>query len=119
MLLTGAGRAVRGEQVSAHKYLAFFALDFLIGLLVRNKPFARPELVDRLDPWRRFDQLDPALAADMLAAVRLPPIEAALRLLDIAERELRDRLRDYPARAAAVVRTALQRLSMERRLGGR
>jgi hypothetical protein len=115
MLLTGAARAARRERLSAHKYLGFFAPDFLIGLLVRNKPFAMPERVDRLDPWRRFEELDPALSADMLAAVRLPPTEAALRLLDIAERELRDQLRDFPARAAAVVRAALQHLCLEPR----
>jgi hypothetical protein len=110
-LLTGAARAARGEHLSAHKYLAFFAADFLLGLLVRNKRFRGSELIDRLDPWRRFDQLDPALAADLLAAVRLTPTKAALRLLDIAERELRDVLPDYPARAAEVARSALRRLT--------
>lgn len=109
-LLTGACRAARGEQLSAHKYLAFFAPDFLLGLLVRNRPFPRPELIDALDPWRGFDRLAPALAADLHAAVRLPPVDAALCILDIAERELRDVLPDYPAPAAAVVRAALQRL---------
>jgi hypothetical protein len=110
-LLTGASRAARGEQMSAHKYLAFFAPDFLLGLLVRNKPSARPERIDRLDPWRRFDELDPAVAGELLAAVRLSPQEAALRLLDLADRELRCRLPDYPTRAAEVVRAALCRLA--------
>lgn len=110
-LLTGAARAARGEHLSADKYVRRFALDFLIGLLVRNKPLARPELIDPLDPWRRFDEIDPAAAADILAATRLPTAEAALRLLDIAERELRGVLPEYPARVAAVVRAALQRLA--------
>jgi hypothetical protein len=110
-LLTGASRAARGEQLSAHKYLAFFAPDFLLGLLVRNRPFAQPRRIDRLDPWRRFDELDPAVAGELLAAVRLAPREAALRLLDLTDRELRHRLPDYPARAAEVVRAALRRLT--------
>jgi hypothetical protein len=111
-LLTGAARTARGEHLSAHKYIRFFALDFLLGLLVRNKPSAQPELIDPLDPWRRFDDLDPAVAADIRAAVRLPTVEAAVRLLDIADRELRTLLPDYPARAAEVVRSALHRLSL-------
>jgi hypothetical protein len=110
-LLTGATRAARGEQLSAHKYIRYFAPDFLIGLLVRSKPSAHGELIDPLDAWRHFDQLDPAVAADLRAAVRLPAIEAALCLLEIAERELRAAIPDYPASAAAVVRSALQRLS--------
>lgn len=110
-LLTGATRAARGEHLSAYKYITSIALDFLLGLLVRNKPLSQPELTDSLDPWRRFEQLHPAIAADLRAAVQLPAIEAALRLLDIAERELRPVLPDYPARAAEVVRSALCRLS--------
>jgi hypothetical protein len=110
-LLTGATRAARGEYLSAHKYITSFALDFLLGLLVRNKPSTRPELIDSLDPWRRFEQLYPTIAVDLHAAVRRPAIEAALRLLDIAERELRAVLPDYPARSAEVVRSALHRLA--------
>ena len=111
ILLTGAARAARGEHLSAHKYIRFFALDFLIGLLVQNKPSAQPELIDPLDAWRRFDDLDPAVAADIHAAVRLPTVEAAIRLLDIADRELRCLLPNYPARAAEVARSALHRFS--------
>jgi hypothetical protein len=111
MLLTGATRAARGEHLSAHKYIAFFALDFLLGLLVRNKPSTQPELIDSLDAWRHFDQLAPAVAADLRAAVRFPTAAAALRLLDIADRELRSLLPDYPARAAEVARSTLHRLS--------
>lgn len=110
VLLTGAARAARGEHLSAHKYIRFFALDFLIGLLVRNKPLAQPELIDPLDPWRRFEDLDPAVAADIRAAVQLPAVQAVVRLLDITERELRSVLPDYPARAAMIVRSALHRL---------
>jgi hypothetical protein len=113
ILLTGATRAARGEQLSAHKYIRYFAPDFLIGLLVRNKPSANAELIDRLDAWRRFDQLDPAVAADLRAAVGLPAIEAALCLLEIAERELSAALPDYPASAAEVVYSALRRLAAD------
>jgi hypothetical protein len=113
ILLTGATRAARGEQLSAHKYIRYFAPDFLIGLLVRNKPSANAELIDRLDAWRRFDQLDPGVAADLRAAVGLPAIEAALCLLEIAERELSAALPDYPASAAEVVYSALRRLAAD------
>jgi hypothetical protein len=68
--------------------------------------------VNSLDPWRRFEQINPAVASDLHAAVRLPAIEAAVRLLDVADRELRAVLPEYPARAAEVVRSALQRRSV-------
>jgi hypothetical protein len=110
MLLTGARRAARGEHLSAHKYIAYFALDWLLGLLIDREPMADPTLIDRLDPWRRFDQIHPALAGELLAAVQLPTIEAAMRLLDIGERELRGVLPEYPERAAGVVRSELRRL---------
>ena len=46
-------------------------------------------MAPRLDPWRRFDQLYPSLSADLHGALQHPTIEAAIRLLGIAERELR------------------------------
>jgi hypothetical protein len=116
-LLTGAARAARGEHLSAHKYIRFFALDFVLGLLVRNKPLARSELIDPLDAWRRFDDLDPAVAAELHAILQLPVIEAAMRLLDLTECELRAVLPDYPTRAAEVVRSALHRLSAKAGIG--
>ena len=62
-------------------------------------------------PGAKFDHLDRVVAADLLAAARLPAVEAAIRLLDITDRELRDVLPDYPAHAAKIVRSALDRLS--------
>ncbi len=109
-LLTGASRAARGEFLSAHKYLRCFVPDLLLGLLARYKNAPGERLADPLDPWRRWEQIDPALAAEMLAAVELPLMDAALPLLDLADRELGAVLPGYPVEAAAAVRRALNQL---------
>lgn len=106
-LLTGGRRAARGEYLGAHKYIAYFAPDILLELLARRDGGDPPKRSDPLDPWRRFERVDPMLAAELLATLRLPSVEAARRLLEIAERELAAVVSDYPARAVAVIRRVL------------
>jgi len=108
-LLTGACRAARGEHLSAQKYLAYHALDMLLGLLARRDP-SEPDGRDPLDPWRRVESTDAQLATELLSVLRLPAIEAARRLFEIALRELRPDIPDFPEGAAAVVRRELERL---------
>lgn len=58
-------------------------------LLARSLPGANASLLDGFDPLRRFERVHPELGAELAAAVALPQPEAALRLLDVLERELR------------------------------
>jgi hypothetical protein len=101
---------LRDEHLSAHKYIAYFALDMLLGLLVRREPASHPNGSDPLDPWRRFEQTNPTLAAELRSAVRMPEIQVALRLMEITERELAGRVADFPMEAARAVRRAPDRL---------
>ena len=60
--------------------------------------------MDNLAPTRRFDQVYPELAAGLDAAANLPPAEAALLMLDVAEPALRQYMPDFPEQHIAVAR---------------
>ena len=55
---------------------------------------SRPELVDILGASRRFERLYPEIAAEFDEIANLPPVDGALRLLELAERE--DWLEEIP-----------------------
>jgi hypothetical protein len=69
-------------------------------------PPARPGIVDPLEPLRRIEQALPALGRELDAALALPTPQAAIALLDIAERELAHRVASFPTAAFAVARAA-------------
>lgn len=54
-LLTGVGRAARGEILSSNTYINYFAIDLLLTLVARYIPTAQPTLVDALDARRRCE----------------------------------------------------------------
>lgn len=112
-VLTGAGRVARGEYLAAHKYLRYSVPAFLLDILGCYKYPPRPPLGDCLDPWRRWEQIDPAVAAELRAVIELPLAEVAAGLLDLADRELRPVLPGYPVQVAETVRLALQRLTAQ------
>jgi hypothetical protein len=88
MFVTGAlvayGRARRGELLSA----SFFVVQTLRHLtaLVGDAP-----ILDDLDPLRRFERAYPELGSELASIVRRSPAVAAVALLDVGERELRER----------------------------
>jgi len=79
-------RSARGELLSARQYLDGFAVDQLLNLVA---PPLAPER-DRLDPRRRLEKRSPDLAAEIVALCNLVIPKAALRMLEIAERELKE-----------------------------
>jgi hypothetical protein len=87
MLVTGAlvahGRARRGELLSA----SFFVIQCVRHLtaLLGDAP-----ILDDLDSLRRFELVYPELGLELASIVQRPPAPAAVALLDVAERELRD-----------------------------
>ena len=101
-LLSGVGRARRGELQSASGLIRFEAITHLLRVLAAEFAPDDPRL-DPLDPHRRFDAALPELASDIEAACRLEPIAAAGALLDLAEREL-STSRVYNERAVRVAR---------------
>ncbi|MEZ4770101.1 MAG: hypothetical protein R2844_16925 [Caldilineales bacterium] len=95
-LAVGAGRFRRGERLSGHLFVKSYATEHLLRLLARYLTPERPELLDTLAPSRRFELLFPAVAAELDEIENLPPVDGALRLLDLAERELAGRMADFP-----------------------
>jgi len=79
-------RSERGETLSARQYLDGFAVNQLLNLV--TSPL-NPER-DRLDPRRRLEKSAPDLAAEIVALSNLVIPLAALRMFEIAERELKE-----------------------------
>ena len=79
-------RDERGETLSARQYLDGFAVNQLLNLIT---PPLHPER-DRLDPRRRLEKRSPDLATEIIALRNLVIPTAALRMFEIAERELKE-----------------------------
>jgi lincosamide nucleotidyltransferase B/F len=84
-------RHCRGEFLSARQYLDGFAINQLLSLIAKYDRETGAGGNDVLDPRRRLELRSPELAAEVLATrnERLP--EGALQLLEIAERELKQK----------------------------
>ena len=111
-LAVGAGRYRRGERLSGQLFVKSYATEHLVRLLARYLTPEQPELMDTLAPSRRFELLFPAVAAELDEIENLPPVTGALRLLDLAERELAGRMPDFPARAFEAVRQRVLRAAV-------
>lgn len=87
VLWSACERHMRGELLSARQYMDGFAIDRLLGLISSSES----DYVGRdvLDPRRRLEQRSAELAVELLAIRGKPVPEAALQLLEIAERELK------------------------------
>jgi hypothetical protein len=107
LLVTACGRFQRGEVLSARRYIDCFAIDCLLNLVLAHESPA-PEASDRLDPRRRLEQSRPTLAEELLRGVAQPVPQAALALLQLAERELAARTPQLPWSEARQVRAWLQ-----------
>jgi hypothetical protein len=105
--LVAAGRARRGELLTA-SFLLAWASKHLAALVARALPSAHASILDDLDPLRRFEQAYPELGAELAAIERRPPDEAAVALLDLAERELRPRRPCLAWAGLGAVRTRLK-----------
>lgn len=79
----------RGEVLSARQYIDGFAVNKLLNLISSNEPADKGK--DVLDPRRRLELRSPALAAEVLALRDLDVPAAALRILEIAEQELKQK----------------------------
>jgi len=76
----------RGELLHARQYIDGFAINQLLNLLYSE---TSDERRDALDARRRLELRAPELAAELLELYSKPVPDAALRLLEIVERELR------------------------------
>src|ERR1700752_1107309 len=81
-------RYYRGELLSSRQYLDGFVVNQLLTLISStNKGIDNGE--DVLDQRRHLEQRSPKLAAEVQSVLRSPVPEAALLLLEIAEREVK------------------------------
>ncbi|QNO37266.1 hypothetical protein H4J02_12630 [Protaetiibacter sp. SSC-01] len=104
-LLVGAGRARRGELLTANRNIRGEALEHLLRAWAAALP-GDHAVLDSLDPHRRFERAHPELAARAEAALRLDAEGAARTLLDLAEETLGAR-DDFPREGAAAIRRRL------------
>ncbi len=102
-VLVAYGRWVRGERLSARAFLGQ-AVTHLVRLLGTYVPAGAPELLDNLDPLRRFELGYPALGAALNEVLDRPLPAAASGLLELARQELAGRMPQFPGAALDVVR---------------
>lgn len=109
-LLVGAGRAQRGEVLSASAFVRGYAVAFL-ALAVRQRKAPITQSADRFDPCRRFEADYPEIARQINDALSGSVPQVARRLLSILRRELEPGWSDFPTAAADLVSSRLSSLS--------
>jgi hypothetical protein len=110
-LLVGGGRHARGEALSGRSRVKESALRHLVALLAAHVPAEHRDLLDGLDSLRRVERVYPQLGRELNAALEQETLEAACALLEVAGRELKERLgAGFPVEAFAAVRTRLEAL---------
>src|SRR5262249_34933456 len=102
-ILVGTARYNRGEQLSGRWFVCTSALRHLLILLEKHLRSERKNLLDNLDPLRRFETVFPSLGRELNDILSLTPPESAKRLLELAQREFKERLEDYPTGAIDAV----------------
>ena len=109
-MVIGLTRYGRGERLSANHLLRGWALRSLIACLPLGVEGDRPEVLDNLDPHRRFEQASPRLAARLDAAMRMPVPDAARVLIDTADEFLTDVIPSAEPAVFEALRTLLARV---------
>ena len=112
-VLVGIGRQARGEQLSGRQFIKTYALTHLLHMLAALKPAEQAHLLDNLDPFRRFEQVYPALGAEINQILVMDTLTAAQNLLALAVRELRPSLTDFPEAAVAEVQQMIAKAIQE------
>lgn len=111
ILQAGSGRCARGETLSGHAFIKFYAFSHLMKLLTAVLESPDKPRLDNLDVFRRFEQVYPQIGAELNAALLLPPVDCASAMLDIIEREVKPRLADFPQPAVDTLRRHLAHVS--------
>jgi hypothetical protein len=116
-VLVGVGRWRRGEKLSGRALVQSDAVRHLLVLLNRHVVSANAGLLDSLEPTRRFERVHPLLGAELDDALSLDLPESAVRLVDLAEWELRKRAPgvEWPTDAFSLVRQQISPPPRERR----
>ncbi len=112
-IFVGVGRQARGEQLSGRQFIKNYALTHLLYLLAEFVPAEETDLLDNLDPFRRFEQVYPDLGAEINQILAQDTLLTAEGLLAVAARELRPFLPDFPETAV----TEVQQLIIKAKIG--
>ena len=115
-LFVGVGRQARGEALSGQQFIKTYALTHLLHLLAQFKTSERVHLLDNLDPFRRFEQVFPALGLELNQALAQNTFVAAEGLLAMAVREIRPFLNNFPDAAVAEVQQLITKAKQEHSL---
>jgi len=108
LFYVGAGRYARGEKLSAHVFIKHHLLHHLLPLLIHLLG-DNPKL-DNLDPFRRLEQVYPAIATQINDSLLLPPVSCALALLDVLVAQTQPHITLYPTQVIEVVRAYLKEI---------
>ena len=91
LLWTACEKWERGERLSSQRYIQF-SLDVFLDLLAAHDRLKKSHTADGLDARRRLEQTEPELGRELGRMALLAPAEGGVRLLDLAEKELRARV---------------------------
>lgn len=83
-MVIGVTRHGRGEDLSAHMMVKGRAVGTLLEIITRTIEPVSPDILDDLDPTRRFERAHPDQAALLDEALRLPVAACARQMLSIA-----------------------------------
>jgi hypothetical protein len=107
-VLIAHGRWMRGEKLSAREFLINMAVTNFVQLVERHVPASSPGVLDNLSSLRRFELVYGTPGAVLNEVLDRPLPAAAAGLLDLADRELSDRMPQFPAAALEAVRRRLR-----------
>jgi hypothetical protein len=115
LTFVGVSRYARGEKISAHTFVRFWALRRLLQVLpaVIQPPDAAR--LDTLDMFRRVEQVMPELAAQIDRLLRLDVLDCADGYLDILQNNIKPHLSAFPDALFDVVSGHLARARAARK----
>lgn len=108
----------RGEFLSAHQYLHGFAMNQLLSLISVGDNETSDNDKDVLDPRRRLELRSPELAEQVLRVLEKPIPQAAIRLLEIAEKQLKQNVPSLAWEKVSMVREWIHELDGNGAPGG-
>jgi len=101
--LVGVGRYKRGEEMSGHKFVKFYALNHLLILIESKIASDTQSLLDNLDPFRRLERVYPEIADKLNQALLLDVPKCAESLLNLYTSLFEKMGEEFQLKAVSVV----------------
>jgi len=103
-IFVGAGRHIRGEQISGRIFITTYAVGHLLKLLTRHFDAPEKGVLDNLDPYRRFERVFPEFGRQLNVALSQPTLDAAHALLSLSQSLLANKITPFPHEAIHTVK---------------